>query len=466
MAFHAHENRNFPLGKFESMLKTNKVYFFDSEDFQEIIHYYLDTGRLALAKKAIKIGLEQHPASVPLKLLHTEVLIFEDKLEIAEKMLDKLSSIETFNEEIFIQKANIYSKKNQHHEAVSLLKQALALAEDPVELYSLIGMEYLFLEDYGSAKGYFIKCIHEDIEDYASLYNAVYCFDFLEDHDGAITFLNGYLDKNPYCEVAWHQLGRQFFTKEMYKEALSSLDFAIYSDDTFVGAYLEKGKVLEQLDRYEEAIENYEITFGLDAPSSFACLRVGKCYEKLGDLKLAKEYYYKTVREDPLLDKGWITITDLYYKEGNYQKALHYITKAIDIDSENTLYWKRSAKINKKLHLYKDAASACKKLVELGSYELENWVCWADMLKKTGEYHSALTILLQGLECYPETPDLEYRIAGICYLHLEALKGDFYLKNALKHNYEKHAIFKELFPTVFSNTSVKNIITDFKKASM
>ncbi|MCB0375498.1 MAG: hypothetical protein KDD04_06235, partial [Sinomicrobium sp.] len=90
MAFNAHDNRNFPLGKFESMLKTNKVYFFDSEDFQEIIHYYLDTGRLALAKKAIKIGLEQHPASIELKLLHTEVLIFENKLDVAEKTLDYL----------------------------------------------------------------------------------------------------------------------------------------------------------------------------------------------------------------------------------------------------------------------------------------------------------------------------------------------------------------------------------------
>lgn len=466
MAFHAHENRNFPLGKFESMLKTNKVYFFDSEDFQEIIHYYLDTGRLALAKKAIKIGLEQHPASVALKLLHTEVLIFENKFEIAEKMLDSLSSIESSNEEIFIQKANIYSKKNHHHKAVTLLKQALILTEDPAEIYSLIGMEYLFLEDHVSAKDYFIKCINEDPEDYASLYNAVYCFDFLGEHNDAIDFLNTYLDENPYCEVAWHQLGRQFFTKKMYKEALSSLDFAIYSDDTFVGAYLEKGKVLEKLERYHEAIENYEITFQLDAPSSFACLRAGKCYEKLGNLDLAIKYYYKTVREDPLLDKGWITITDFYYKQENYQKALHYINKAIDIDSENVMYWKRSAAINEKLQFYEEASVAYEKLVELGNYELETWISWSDILKRLGEYEKAISGLLQGLDFYPENYELEYRLAGIFYLRLEVVKGDFYLKNALRHNYPQHTIFKDLFPTVFKRLPVKNIIENFKKPSM
>ncbi len=42
--------------KFESMLKTNNVYFFDLVEFEEIIVHYLDTGKIALAKKAIKAG--------------------------------------------------------------------------------------------------------------------------------------------------------------------------------------------------------------------------------------------------------------------------------------------------------------------------------------------------------------------------------------------------------------------------
>ena len=46
-------------------------------------------------------------------------------------------------------------------------------------------------------------------------------------------------------------------TLKDYKKALAAFDFAIISDDTFVGAYLEKGKVLEKLKRFEEAIEIY-----------------------------------------------------------------------------------------------------------------------------------------------------------------------------------------------------------------
>jgi hypothetical protein len=43
------EDYNLSLSKFE-MLKTNKVLFFDSEEFEEIILHYLDMGKAASKK--------------------------------------------------------------------------------------------------------------------------------------------------------------------------------------------------------------------------------------------------------------------------------------------------------------------------------------------------------------------------------------------------------------------------------
>jgi len=466
MQFSSSEDKNLPIAKFESMLKTNDIYFFDSVDFEEIIHHYLDAGKVNLAKKAIKIGLEQHVNSTNLKLLQIEVLVFENQLEIAERMLNDLMAIENSNEEIYIQKANIYSKKDDHSKAIELLKSALAYSDDPPDIYSLIGMEYLFMDDYRSAKDYFVKCLKVDPDDYSSLYNVIYCFEFLEEHDGAIEFLNTYLDKSPYCEVAWHQLGKQFFAKKMFKEALASFEFAIISDDTFVGAYLEKGKVLEKMKRYDEAIEHYEMTLTLDDPTSFAYLQMGRCYEKLGRLEQAQKYYYKTVHEDPLLDKGWMAITNFYFKQGQFQKALYYSNKAINIDSENVLYWKLNAEINKELQMWEEADLSYQKTVELGNYELETWISWCDILLKLGEYESAAQTLMQALEFYPEEPILEYRLAGVYLLTNDTLKGTFHLKNALRKNYEDHTVLERLYPSVFSRNSVKNIITNFKNTSI
>src|SRR5690606_41009481 len=96
------EDKNFSLSRFESLLKTNTVLFFDAEEFEDIINHYMDNGKVALAKKATRLALDQHPASVNLKLFQVEMYIFENKLDIADALLDELYSIESYNEEIFI----------------------------------------------------------------------------------------------------------------------------------------------------------------------------------------------------------------------------------------------------------------------------------------------------------------------------------------------------------------------------
>ena len=453
------EENNFSLTRFESMLKTNDVLFFDSEEFENIIHFYLENGKIALAKKAVKLGLSQHPTSVNLKLLRVEILVFEDKLDQAENILNEIYALESSNEEIYIQKANILSKKDLHKEAIQMLETALDLTYDEADVYSLLGMEYLFLEDFENAKQNFMKCLEADEEDYSALYNIMYCFDFLEQKQGAIDYLNTFLDRNPYSEVGWHQLGKQYFDLKNFKKALSSFDFAIISDDTFIGAYLEKGKVLEKLGRYNEAIENYMITMDLDDPTSFAYLRIGKCYEKLGVDELALKNYRQTVHEDPLLDKGWIAITDFFFKRQNFQKALYYINKAINIDGENVLYWKRYARINNKLQRLEEAERGYRRSLELGNYELETWIKRCDILIDLGEFEAAVQNLLQATEFYPESVEVEYRLAGLYFMLQEPEKGNFHLNTALKMDSEYYIIIEELFPSIFARKSVKDKIS-------
>ncbi len=263
------KENNLPLSKFESMLKTNSVYFFDSIEFEEIIHYYIDTGKVSLAKKAIKLGLKQHPNSVVLKLLKAELLIFDGLYTEASCILKDLQAIEPTNEEIYVQQASIYSKNDDHSSAIDSLKIALSYTDDELDILSMIGMEYLYLDNFDDARLNFAKCLEVDYEDYSSLYNVIYCFDMENKHTEAIEYLESYIEKDPYSEVAWHQLGRQFFILEKYNEALRAFDYAVLIDECFVGAYLEKAKTLEQLNRFEEAIENYISTIELDDPTAF-----------------------------------------------------------------------------------------------------------------------------------------------------------------------------------------------------
>lgn len=454
-------NDNIPLSKFEMMLKTNSVCFFDSNEFEEIILFYVDNGKFSLAKKALLLGMSQHPTSVNLKLINVELLILDDKLDLAEKILDQLQDIEPSNDEIYIQKATIHSKKGNHVKAVEALQTALIFAEDEAEILSMIGMEYLYLDDFDTARFNFAKSLDVEFENYSSLYNVIYCYDMLNQHDGAVDYLIKYIDKEPYSEIAWHQLGRQYYILENYNKAIEAFEYSILIDEDFIGAHLEKAKTLEALFRYKEAIDFYNKTMELDTPTPFAYLRIGKCYEKLKKPQKAIDFYNKTVNEDPLLDKGWLALTNVFIQEKNYHKALFYIKKALSIDEENNLYWHKFAEINLNLNLFEEASHAYYKCIGLQDDRLEVYIALADVLHFLGEFHEAIQVLLDAREIYNEDQDIFYRLAGLNFLAQKDKEGFFFLEKSLILDLDYQKVIKKLFPTVFARKEVDYLVQKY-----
>jgi len=227
--------------KFESMLKTNSFMFFDSDEFEEIIVYYIETGNMSLAKKAIAMATEQYPNSTALALLNIEVLIFDNELKEAEKIIFEISAIDPINTDILIQKAKILSKKKNHFEAIDLLIKIDSNSDLYFEALSIIGKEYLFLDDFINAKKYFIKYLNHNKFDYGVLNNVLYCFECIGDTSCTINYLNSFLEKNPYSEIAWHQLGKQYAKDELYEEALKlNIELVALEDPRdFADAYQE-----------------------------------------------------------------------------------------------------------------------------------------------------------------------------------------------------------------------------------
>ena len=453
------------LVKFESMLKTNSVYFFDLTEFEEIIIHYIDIGKHSLAKKAVKLGLEQHPGSINLKLLKVEICVFEDQLEQAQNLLQQIEILEPNNDEVFIQKAAIISKEGNHQEAIKNLNKALAITDDKEDVWSLLGMEYLYIDDFENARLSFINCLHADVEDYSSLYNVLYCFDMEDKHFEAISFLKEYIDQNPYCEVAWHQIGRQYAVLKMYDKALKAYDYAVLIDEFFVGGYLEKAKTLEALGEYQEAIDNYKITLELDDATAFAFVRIGECYQRIGNDVAAVSYYKKAVHEDPLLAKGWMYLTNLYFDQKDYEKAGYYVAKALKIEETNALYWRRYSEIKLKLSFFEEAIEGFQMCISLGDEDIQMYIALVDVLTFVGEFSEALNVLFKAQKTYKDFAEIEYRFAGLFLILNKQNYGITHLINGLNIDYEYHIVLKELHPTVYFNEKIQKILSDFGKAT-
>ncbi len=331
---------NFTVSKFEKMVKENKVLFFDSLEFENIISYYIDTGKLAYAKKALKLSLSQHPSNTNLNLFEIEIFIQEDKLDSALDLVNSILMIENNNYEAIILKSSILSKQKKHNTSISLLKSIINNYKSKSELFYQIGIEYLFMENFLKSSYYFKKSLNHNYLDHSALYNILYCYEMIRDTKGLIVFLKEYLSKNPYSEIGWHNLGKSYVKVKMYNEAIAAYDYSIFSDDSFTSPYIDKGKLLEKMKRYDEAIDNYKEIISINPNSSYALFRIAFCFEKKYDFENSLNYYYKCVNNDPNMDKAFFRLSMFYYREKKFKRAIEYIEKAIKANQEKSKYWK------------------------------------------------------------------------------------------------------------------------------
>lgn len=429
------------------MLGTKLIYFFDVKEFQNIIEFYLSLGEIQLSKKALSMGLKQHPENIDLLLLKIEHLILDKKLKSAKKILKNLNQISPFNEEIFIQKASIESKLGNHSRSINLLIELLDFTEEPIDVWNLIGMEYLLLEDYYNAEYFFKNCIIENPEDYPSLYNLLHCYEQMNSNKKAISILNKIIKFNPYSEIAWHQLGCIYTKMNKIEKAISSFDYAIISDNKFIGAYIKKAKLLELKGQFIDAIENYKNVLKINEPSAFVFSKIGECYINLNNKYIGLKYFLKATDIEPSCEKSWIKLIDYYIKYEEYKKANYYLHKSLEINPDCIELWEKSVEINKNLKLKNKVTLSYETMIGLGDSRWNTLISCIDEWIIQKNWKKAIEIGLKAKTHFPNKSEIFYKLAG-CYMKLgQNLKSNNSIKTGKKiglPNFKTIKMFPEL----------------------
>ena len=313
-------------------------------------------------------------------------------------------------------------------------------------------MEHLLAEEYEEASCFFKNCVNDNPEDYPSLFNLMHCYDQLERTEPAIEALNEILEYDPYCEVAWHQLGKVLIKARRTKEALSALDFAIISDDTFTGAYIEKGKLLETLGRINEAIDNYKLALNTTEPTAFIYKCIGRCHENLGNFQLTKQFYLKSIKLEPGNENSWESLLLFLVTQKDLKKVKYYLKKALETNSDSIDLWKRAVEIYILLEKKEEAIEACKKLINLNYYYPDIVLKVIDFLIENKKWLEAHSLAEDVFASFPKNRDIALRVAGCC-LCLNRIEEGNYLLNPQELYQEEKDKFLILFPEFKSHLS-------------
>ena len=321
--------------KFESIIRTNESFFFDVDDFEDIILYYFNEANYSLAEKALFYALKLYPNNININILNSELLIINNQIFKADIIIDEFLIKHDNNPDLLFQKAKILNLKKEYLKSNSIL---IDLEYDSALEFFVTDLKlknYMILEQYESAITIAKKIINQCPEDKMILDKLISCYKLSSNYEGAISFLNKFLDKNPYSKYAWFELGKIYFSQKKYKESKTSHEFAIICDDSFSASHVELGKVYEKMENFKRAIYYYKIVHSQKSSSPFSMYRLSRCLEKIGDYESSIKYLNEIVEIDPLYEKAWISIAKYHLRKNDHDKAIENLNMALSIISKN-----------------------------------------------------------------------------------------------------------------------------------
>lgn len=407
-------------GKFEEMLANNEEIYFDTDQLEEIIIYYLELGDINFAEQAVQYALKLHPNSLEIKTKKLEVLLELENYTEAKKIIAELHESSMEDTDFLVCCAKYYSNLGNSKRAIEYCQKALELREEENFLHNFIADEFVNLEDPFSALIHYKEALRFDPNDDYSLENVMSCYSKLKKSNDAIAFLNDYLDQFPFSETAWFEYGQFYFNRKNFKEAIKGFDYLLAINSSAVGVYSNKAACYEAMKQWENAIDVYNEMVELEFTKAFTFYKIGLCYKELKQLVNALNYFQKSLREDPQFYLSMMEQSYIYEEMGGKMEALHFAKEATLLNENNLDYQKRLAFLYIDSGNFEESEDCLRKLVEAEPNRFYNWYAYTEVLMLLGEYEDAIKVLHKALKKHKRA-ELYYQLSN-CYYHLNEEK--------------------------------------------
>ncbi len=406
--------------KFEEMVENNEELYFDTEEYEDIIIYYLEMGDITFAEMATNYALKLHPNSLELKIKKFEVFLELENYVQAKELMQELKESSMESTDFLVCCAKYYSNLGNPRRAIEYCEKALELEEEENFLHNFIADEHVNLEDPFNALKHYKLALSFDQNDEYSLENVMFTYNQLKRSDEAIEFLNGYLDKFAFSETAWYEYGQFYFNRKNYEEAIKGFDYLLAINPQSVGVYANKAACFEALGEWLKAVEVYEEMLALEYTKSFTYYKIGLCYKENKQWVLALTSFQKSLRDDPQFYLSMMEQSYIYEEMGSMKEALHFAKEAISLNDNNLDYQKRLAFLYIDSGKFEESLSCMKTLVDYEPTRFYNWYAYSEVLMLIGDYEDAITILNKATKMHNRA-ELFYQLSN-CYFHLNNQK--------------------------------------------
>lgn len=451
---------------FEEHLRNKTSFFFEIEQFEEIINYYSVHNELKKALSACQRAQSQFPYSVDILLLKAQALSSLDQDKEALAALDLAESIQPNESEIFMLRGSIFSIIGNYSNAIEEYEKAIDLSEHKDEVYHHLGLAYQDLEDYEKAIEYLKMSIKLNVLNENALYDLAYCLDVTDRKEESVTFYKKFIDEDPYSSLAWYNLGILYIKLSQLDNAISAFDYAVVIDDDFSSAHFNLGNAYLQNEEYQKALNSFIKTLEKEGPGAELYYLIATAYQHIEEFELGLKYHQKAIKLSTLYHEPLFGAGICLAKLDRWYEAVHFFNKALKIDVSNALYWRSMAEADYKVGNLVSSLDAYEESAMLNPTDPQTWMDWSFLVYEQGETAKAIKLIERGLEELPETAELHYRITAYLFangMHKEGLKS---LENALLLDFEKHTELLEFFSELKTQKVLFKLIEKHRKENL
>ncbi len=442
--------------RFELMVRKNENYFFDTEEFENIINYYMHKNNMMRCELALNKAMLQHPYSTSLMLKKVHFLICNNLLDRALHILKKLEQTEPDNTDIYMAKACIFSQKGEHQKAIREYEKILLLEEDCVDINMFLAQEYEALGNYDQAEFYYKKELDSNLElDYV-IQDLHFLYELQGREEEFIDYIRDYITEHPFSWIAWDNLGLAYYNLLLYEKAIEAFDYVSAINENYIYAYLYKANSLFYLERYNDAIATAHLGLKYQEAPILYCV-IGDCYKEKEDFDLAMQYFKEALKRDEDYPYGHIGLALCYSEQGITESAILHLNKALAVEDNNPDFLRIATDIYSNAEMREETEVFFKKLLKIEPRNTEGWLDFSDFLFSIEDIPAAIDVLQQGLIQNPRNAGLTYRLAALHLLKGNEFEGIVCLQEALQYN----PLTKELFdyaPELTDNETVIEII--------
>ena len=259
---------------------------FSEEEYESLLDRLVEEGKEDDVLELSQLAFERYPYSSALLTRLCDTLILMGN---PDKALDILSAYkDSFSAEsamyILFSRANIMKKKFAH--ARDYFYKAMELGNDSLndidsaEQVCTLAQDCIEVGNYEEALYYLERAQRIAPLPYEYSNDFAFCYDRLDEPQKAIEHYNNYLDKDPFNDTVWFNLGTVQARIREFDKAIEAFDYSIALNPGNSSSMYNLAVVYMNLQRYQEAAQVFEQFVEIDA-DVLGRLGLGEAYIRI-----------------------------------------------------------------------------------------------------------------------------------------------------------------------------------------